>query len=42
MGASFRSSHDESVSDVLAIVERFFPDDPLGPKALAVIQDVFG
>lgn len=30
-----------TVSDVLAIVERFFPDDPLAAKAHATIQDLF-
>ncbi len=31
-----------TVSEVLAIVERFFPADPLKPKALAAVEDLFG
>lgn len=31
-----------SAAEVLAVVNRFFPDDPLRPKAQAVVDDLFG
>lgn len=29
-------------ADVLATVDRFFPDDPISPRARAAVEDAFG
>lgn len=31
-----------TVAEIVAIVERFFPDDPLSNKAKAAVEDLFG
>ena len=31
-----------TADEVFHVVDRFFPDDPMGAKAKAVIEDLFG